>query len=307
MKRMLGIKIRASALVMLITLLVGRIGNYFLSENRAVNFLVVGVDNASWNTDVISVVRLDPNIGRISYVQIPRDTYCNLEVHKNKINHIFSEARAKGKNSEDAVSDLKSFLTEELSIKLDGHILIDGETFCKLVDSIGGVDVELSEDLVLYNGDKPVMTLSKGSNHLDSHAAILFVRHRAGYLRGDLDRLEMQNVFIRGLFDTLMNKVSATDLFRVADILKECETDIPTRALISIYSNRKTFASTHPIGSVLPGVAMKGRNGVWYYALNRRACDELISTLFSVERGSFDKGMHFLNASDQDFKDVYFR
>ena len=111
-KKMIGIKIRALALAFLLTLFLGRNGAYTASSGNGMNFLVVGVDNASENTDVISIVRLDERERRVSFVQIPRDTYCNMGVYQNKINHIYSSARASGENRAEAVLRLRGFLEE---------------------------------------------------------------------------------------------------------------------------------------------------------------------------------------------------
>ena len=307
MRKMIGIKIRTVAFAVLLAISVGKLGSYTFSKSVDANFLVVGVDDASENTDVISVVRVDTNGGKASFLQIPRDTYCSLDIYQQKINHIFSVARAEGANREEAVLRLREFLSGALSVRIDGHILIDSKSFLNLVSAIGGIDVKVDNELTLYDGSKPVLTLLKGENHLDPESAMILVRHRAGYLRGDIERLEMQRIFVSGLFNTLLNKVGLSDMMRVASALKECETDIPVKSLISIFSNRKAFAGSAPIGTILPGEAIKGKNGVWYYVLNRRMCDELLVGSFEIKSGLFDKDKHFLNESDDDFKNIYYR
>ena len=307
MKKMMGIKIRAVVFAVIFTLIFGKTVAYTFSGEDAMNFLVIGVDNASENTDVISVVRLDAGKKKVSFIQIPRDTYCNADVYQNKINHIYAFARSKGKDRLESIKGLRDFLSDALSVNIHGHIVIDGEAFLKLVDSIGGVDIELDKDITLYNGEKAVLSLKKGANHLDSASAMLFVRHRSGYIRGDLERLEMQNIFIQGLFDTLTRRVGGANILRVAGVLKMCETDISMKSLISLFSNRKSFSIASFEGEPLPGEAIKGKNGVWYYALNRRACDELISRAFEIESGQFDREKRFMNVSDESFKNIYLK
>ena len=303
---MLGLGIKTAAIITTLALF-GTAFVYNGSQDEAMNFLVVGVDDAAENTDVISVLRLDAAQGKVAFIQIPRDTYCNLDVYKNKINHIYSFARSQGKSEAESAFELRSFLNDVLSIKIDGHVLLDQNSFLRLVDSIGGVDVELSRDVTLYNGDEVLLSLSKGVNHLDAESAMLFVRHRAGYPRADIERLEMQRIFLSGLFNTLMSKVSLSEMLRAASILKTCETDIQTKSIISLFGKRKSFSNAVLDGAVLPGEAIKGDNGAWYYALNKRGCDELLSRVFAVESGSFDKDKRFLNESDENFRNVYFR
>ena len=49
-------------------------------------YLVVGFDDAAENTDVIFTVGFDKIQNTASFVQIPRDTYCNFGGAQNKIN-----------------------------------------------------------------------------------------------------------------------------------------------------------------------------------------------------------------------------
>ena len=102
----LGIYI-LSAAVLLPTLLSGksRISNV---EHYSMNFLVAGMDDAAENTDVLSVININSSDKRLNYIQIPRDTYCNLDVYRNKINHVYSTARASGMTANEAMERLSS-------------------------------------------------------------------------------------------------------------------------------------------------------------------------------------------------------
>ena len=242
MRKMIGFKIRFVALAVLLAASFARLGSYTFSKSSEMCLLVVGIDDASENTDVISLIRVDTEGGKASFLQIPRDTYCNLDIYQQKINHIFPVARAEGNDRGQSVLRLRNFLSDALSIRIDGHILIDGNSFLNLVSALGGVDVETDEDITLFDGNKAALTLSKGKNHLDPESAMIFVRHRAGYSRGDLERLEMQRIFVKGLFNTLLSKVGISDMLRVASVLKECETDISVKSLVSVFSNRKAFS-----------------------------------------------------------------
>jgi len=248
-KRMLAIKSRVLAVVALLSFVL--LGGRYSAEQRKMNFLVVGVDSASENTDVISVVRLDSGNNRVSFLQIPRDTYCNIDIYENKINHIYSVARAENKSESEAVLKLKKFIEDELAIRFDGYILLNGDDFLALTDAVGGVDIELDRNLTLKNGEETVLELHKGKNHLDSNAAMIFVRHRAGYLRGDIDRLEMQRIFFKGLFSTLMRNITPASAFRIMSALRECETDISNKTLISLFGNRQVYRGADFEGYVL--------------------------------------------------------
>ena len=57
---------------------------------------------------------------------------------------------------------------------------------------------------------------------------------------------------------------------------------------------------------MLSGEAIEGKNGIWYYALNRRKNDEMISRMFGAEPGAFDRDELFLNAKDPNFEKIYY-
>ena len=52
-------------------------------------FLVVGCDEAAGNTDVIAVVSYDEDGSRLSFLQIPRDTYYGFGGVQNKLNQLY--------------------------------------------------------------------------------------------------------------------------------------------------------------------------------------------------------------------------
>lgn len=306
MKRFLGLKIGCIATAILLILSLGK-GASAGQRGSTMNFLILGVDEAAENTDVISILRLDSSEGKVTVLQIPRDTYCNADVYGHKINHLFSSARAKGEERDEAVMLLRKFLSEQLSIEFDGHVMLNGADFMRLVDAIGGVEVELDEEIALYNGKDLVLRLGKGKNRLDSKSAMIFVRHRAGYAMGDIDRLRMQRIFAEGLARTVTGSLDMRAIVRLISVFKELETDIPISTAISLIGNRSAYKGVSPQIFTLRGEGIKGENGIWYYALNRYENALLCSEIFKTERESFDSKMRFLNTKEKSFEKIYFR
>lgn len=171
---------------------------------KNMNYLVAGMDDAAENTDVLSIVNLNSSDGRLTYIQIPRDTYCNIDVYRNKINHIYSTARANGMTAKESMDRLSSFIEETFSIKLDGYVAVSQSAFRELIDGIGGVYVTLDDEIAVDDGAG--RKFKKGENHLGSDDALYLIRYRHGYARGDLDRLDVQKSFIRGLIKTVAEK-----------------------------------------------------------------------------------------------------
>jgi LCP family protein required for cell wall assembly len=104
-------------------------------------------------------------------VTIPRDTWIDIPGHgEGKING----AHAIGGN------ELTVKAVEQLSgLEIDNYIITDFDGFIPLIDFLGGVTVEVGEDL---SDDFSGCYLSKGVHHLDGQQALALSRnrHRSG-------------------------------------------------------------------------------------------------------------------------------
>ncbi len=148
-------------------------------KNTSVNILILGDDSGmdrpggrvNGRTDIIILLHLNLDKCKGTAVTIPRDTWVNIPDHgENKING----AHAIGGN------ELTIETIEQLSgLEIDNYIITDFDGFIPLIDFLGGVTVEVGEDL---SDDFSGCYLSKGVHHLDGKTALALSRnrHRAG-------------------------------------------------------------------------------------------------------------------------------
>jgi LCP family protein required for cell wall assembly len=147
-------------------------------KNSSVNILILGDDSGmgrpggrvGGRTDIIIFLHLNLETCKGTAVTIPRDTWVNIPGYgEGKING----AHAGG-------NELTVQVIEELSgLEIDNYIITDFDGFIPLIDFLGGVTVEVGEDL---NDDFSGCYLSKGVHHLDGTQALALSRnrHRAG-------------------------------------------------------------------------------------------------------------------------------
>jgi LCP family protein required for cell wall assembly len=148
-------------------------------ENNSVNILILGDDSGmgraggrvGGRTDIIIILHLNLDTCKGTAVTIPRDTWVDIPGHgEGKING----AHAFGGN------ELTVQTIENLTgLKIDNYIITDMDGFGPLIDFLGGVTVEVGENLSDgFSG----CYLSKGVHHLDGTAAQALARnrHRAG-------------------------------------------------------------------------------------------------------------------------------
>ena len=135
------------------------------------NFVLLGKDVDSGNTDSIIVVSYDVPNQKVGMISIPRDTAVERDWRKNpKINGAFYGAGA---------DVLKEEIEHTFGIPIDYYILVDLKGFVALVDKLGGVEVDIPLDM---NYDDPIQNLhihfSKGVQTLNGQETMEAVRYR---------------------------------------------------------------------------------------------------------------------------------
>jgi len=148
-------------------------------KNSSINILILGDDSAydraggrvSGRTDIIVIVHVNLETYESTIITIPRDTWVSIPGHGDgKING----AHAVGGTAL-AVETIENFS----GLDIDNYIITDFDGFKPLVDFLGGVTVEVTEDLADgFSG----CYLKKGIHHLNGEQALALCRnrHRSG-------------------------------------------------------------------------------------------------------------------------------
>ena len=171
--------------------------------NDKVNVLVVGKDSVAVNTDTILVATLHTEDGRISLMSVPRDTKATINGRNMKINAVYGYAQMNGINDEELLIDT---VTEITGIKINYYAFIDLVAFREIVDALGGVEYDVKRDYY-YNDPYQDLYIDLKAGHqvLNGRDAEGLVRFRADYPRADLERVEVQQDFIKELIKQKLN------------------------------------------------------------------------------------------------------
>ena len=190
-------------------------GEIIRSKNEY-NILVVGKDRVGSNTDVIMVVNFDAETQEVNILQIPRDTYVEDQINVNKskrINAVYAFAYTKNirsmshdEASKASLQYLEKVVEDTFGITIDNHFMIDLNAFVKIIDSIGGVYVDVPFDM-FYNDEEQNLhiNLKKGAQTLNGNQSEQFVRFRNTYVMGDLGRVSAQKIFLSALVEKLLS------------------------------------------------------------------------------------------------------
>jgi LCP family protein required for cell wall assembly len=98
---------------------------------------------------------------------------------------------------------LREVMSLLLGIPIDHYVLVDFAGFVDLVDAIGGIDVNSTEEMHLAfspakEGEDPIeIDITPGRHHLDGRTALAYVRNRTG--SSDSQRMLRQRCLLRDL------------------------------------------------------------------------------------------------------------
>ena len=212
-----------------------------MSADDIVNILVVGQaareGEESHMADTSIVVSLNTYTGEVTLFSILRDTLVRPPDYRdtNGRNHSCSPIKfttvynlgytwgGKENGTVDAMAFTNATLLTNFGVEVDYNIEISFESFIKLIDFMGGIDVELTEAEAKYLNDDDVWVtydVEPGMQHLDGMAALCYARMRKaeGDSDSDIKRTGRQRQLIEALLGKIRN-LSIPELQDVADEL----------------------------------------------------------------------------------------
>ena len=194
------------------------------SFNKRINLLVIGVDKRpdqrdedAYNTDTLMILTIDPLSKRSAALSIPRDMWVDIHPpeggsYKGRINSSYAAGYLRGKSFEAGADQLKRDIKMDFGIDIDNWVWLDFKGVEKLIDELGGVDVDIPSDLRVPNYDgkwyysdddknAKYIAFPPGQQHLDGYNAVAFGRYRddSDLYRVKRQQLVLQTALAKGL------------------------------------------------------------------------------------------------------------
>jgi len=280
----------------------------FIQDARKTSYtyLVLGVDAAAGNTDVIMLFSYNGETNSYSILGVPRDTYFAPSSYPHKING-YIPSSTQGRNMD--LSDVTAFshiLSDSLGIEIDGTALYTMSAVEGIVDAIGGVEVNIPTDISGKLEDGSTVHLKAGKRSLNGKEAVFFIRHRGSYLLGDLGRMDAQKLFVSAFINKLKSGFNLEVAIKLLTYRDEgIITDINTGELISFaLKNITKIKDASGKFATLPGKAVSSSNGVSYYSVNKLASEKLLRYMDFRISSAFDKSC-FFRSNDEMLYTVY--
>jgi LCP family protein required for cell wall assembly len=154
--------------------------------------------------DSVMLLRIPADRSSASIVSLPRDSWVPVPDHGYaKLNAAFALG---------GPSLLIQTVEKLTALHIDHLAFVDWDGFRALTDAVGGVEINFPVE-----GYDPVhkIRFPAGKHVLDGKKALWYVRQRYGLPRGDLDRMQHQQNFLKALFTKIRQGGTFSDPAKV--------------------------------------------------------------------------------------------
>lgn len=239
------------------------------AEGSAFTILLAGIEHKEeekyGRSDMLIVATVNPKTQKISMVSIPRDTMVYIEElgYEDKINHAYSSG---------GMNYTVNTLQKLLDIPINYYVSTDFQGFEDIVDTIGGVDVDVPFTFKAQLTESlKWKTYTKGPMFLNGNEALAYVRMRKKDPEGDKGRNLRQKQVIQDVINkaTSLNKITKIDDM-IRDVGNNVKTNIPTSeylGLMKMYQKIKTspIEQLHLEGIDKKLYDKKEKKDIWFF------------------------------------------
>lgn len=232
--------------------------------------LLLGIDereNDSGRSDTMIVLTVNPKLGTVKMLSIPRDT--RVEIVGNNTTEKINHAYARG-GIEMTVDTVESLL----NIPIDYHVTVNMEGFLSVIDTIGGITINNDMDLTYRDYHFPL-----GEVTLSGDEALIFSRIRYEDPRGDWGRQIRQRQLIEALMAEAKNPQILLELNEIFNVLGD---NIRTNfSMNEIKSLPKLYGSLNKNIEQMSFEKGEGEffGDLWYYMIDEEELASIQQTL----------------------------
>ncbi len=247
-----------------------------LQDSKVLNIMLFGEDNKGEDehgrTDTMILLSIDNTHKKLKLTSFQRDTYVYIPGHGyNKINASYTLGGAP-----------LSIQTIEANfgVKIDRYAIVDFDSFIDIIDTLGGIEMEVTQDEIDYinyqmykneqsDGNPATITAAPGVVKLTGQEALWYARDR-GLTKGeddneigidgdDWDRTSRQ----RKLIEKMISDLRGSDLGKIISIVNSVGPKITTNLkkdeITALVSHALTYIGYEVVQNYVP------KEGLWYY------------------------------------------
>ncbi|MEK7143174.1 MAG: LCP family protein [Patescibacteria group bacterium] len=254
------------------------------------NILLLGMGGKNHPGGMLSDTIISASINyeqkRIGLISIPRDLWAPIPGFNHaKINEAYSKGED-NKNSTSGGGALASRTVENvLGIPVHYYISLDFEGFKKIVDTVGGVDIyvenEINDpyypaaDMIRYDPFR----ISAGMHHMDGDLALKYARSRK--TTSDFDRSRRQMQVMAAIREKILSLGILANPKKITDLINILGDHIRTNMSVSdiraLWDESKDLDTTNIVNKVLDtstdGLLKASQDGRGYYVYPQKGID----------------------------------
>ncbi|MGG0240405.1 LCP family protein [Bacillus rhizoplanae] len=245
-----------------------------------ISILIMGVDESEQRksqygeavrTDALLLATINKDDKSVKLVSIPRDSRVYIPSRKklDKITH----AHVFG-----GVESTRDTVERFLNVPVDYYVKFNFESFIKIVDSLGGIDIDVPVTFTEQDSKDQAgaIHLEKGYQHLNGEQALALARTRK--IDSDAMRGQRQQLVIEAIAKKALSVKSITKLSSLLDAVdKNLKTNLTFDDMLAIAKN---MAGTDlNIEKMQVQGTDKRINGIYYYQPNEQNVTEISKKL----------------------------
>lgn len=203
--------------------------NSLTSRSDVKNILFIGADKekgGASRSDSIMIVSVNKTAGKVIVTSILRDTHVDIPGEcEAKINSAYAWGGA---------NLLIQTIEQNFGLKIDGYAVVNFNMFTDLVDGLGGIDIEVTENEADYINNrhnyksetKPDHFESGESVHLNGYQTLWYARIRK--LDSDFMRTYRQRKVITAIAENIKTELLTGNIFGLISTAKDVAPNIET-------------------------------------------------------------------------------
>lgn len=260
-------------ILILIPITVGLIVELQLTDQQTggkINILLLGRDAQnpiySGNTDSITILSIDKKTKKVALLSIPRDSKVNIPGHgMDKINAAYGDG---GINL--TVTTIENFL----NIHIDYYVVIDFEEFKSIVDTLGGINVNVEPQIAAY---RPELGQA-GVKKLNGDQTLLYARFRQDN-EGDIGRVHRHQKIIAEIVKESLEPSNLPKLPSILNQLREnTHTNVPIYDSVMLGKLLMDFDINNAPVEMITGKSQRV-NGIYYLIPDRADAEKKVVEL----------------------------
>lgn len=210
------------------------------SVTEPFTILLMGIDstddvlnkNAVANGDTLILITFNPKTLNATMLSIPRDSYVPIACWSGKPENKITHAAGYGTDC------MMNTIEQYFDVNIDYYAKINFKGLVKLVDAVGGVDVEVPHQLCTDDSSRGgQVCINEGYQHLNGEEALVFARNRKQLADGDFGRARHQQIIVMELVNKMKNITNVGKFMEILNtISNNLDTNLTTKQILSFYN-----------------------------------------------------------------------